>query len=583
MASELELAADETYLREIFDEVQKEAKKQRIRDAVDHEDFRANLDLEIPRISREMLSGRYATSGLLRADMAKSAYSERPIAIPYIEDAIVYHALARFIQNRVDPRLSTMLMSNRLRTTEEEIPGEDELPERLRDEEYWFISWPQFMGSAETLATQYKFALLLDVAVYFENIDYSILRALISKYDINDPRIPNLLLELLNAWAWRSPDGFSRSRGLPQSPDASSILGSLYLDPVDKILESILSKVGGKALRWMDGYKIFVNDFDLGVRVAREVGRAVRDLMLNLNESKTVLMPGPFKDTELVEIEFLFTTPGKEILEVATLVNRAKIKGDKAITRLRASLGSLWKDDDAGIWGRYTQVDLWKRPHLTDKVMLYLVAFPDRLKIASGILDDLRTGKCKSDYQEAIILRSLGDMHYESDDLRSHLWGVITNAQRHWYLRCQALYLMGKVGRASDLIGLKKIFEKLGHTYEKRYCVAACTRLDKQDREELYELGSTAADFRLSRLISYFRRLTASQETCRATLDEIHYRTKWNEYLYQLHLLRDFPSRDVQVHLRDQIAERQKHLADPVLKGILSDLQKAVGLNILRL
>src|SRR6266567_1161386 len=112
MASELELAADETYLREIFDEVQKEAKKQRIRDAVDHEDFRANLDLEIPRISREMLSGRYATSGLLRADMAKSTYSERPIAIPYIEDAIVYHALARFIQNRVDARLSTMLMSN---------------------------------------------------------------------------------------------------------------------------------------------------------------------------------------------------------------------------------------------------------------------------------------------------------------------------------------------------------------------------------------------------------------------------------------------------------------------------------------
>lgn len=602
---DFEIVVDTRFLGRVARELKPELAGSRIRDAIDYEDFFTFYKSGLPQIQKKMTRPGYKPQELLSVEFPKSITSDRPLGIPRVDDALVYLALTRFIQNKVDRHLSTICKSERLRPTKKRKASRK--GDLLPPAEYWFEGWPQFVERSESLVKKYRYVLVLDMAVYYENIDYDVLRSILTRYGMTDPRLLNLLVDLLQAWAWRSPEGFSRGRGIPQQSKGSAILGNLYLDLMDRVVERLLERRKGEALRWMDGYRIFVDEYDFAVKIAHELGRAARDLMLNLNESKTQIVAGPFRQEQLAETDFFFGALGGRLIKNAAKLLKPKKPSRSVLRRFKLDIRTIWHQGERGIWGRFTHEipykraltvlrtlkdpyaveqclkDIWRRPQMSVELLEYLTCFSDDRATFNRLVNGLNHGLCVNDYQKAIIVRALGRMHFTSPRLNHILWGILTKPLEHWYVKCQALWLMGKVGSQEDILRLSQLFSRLGTEEEQRYCLVACLRLPRGDRDHLLDLASRSTHPALTRLSAYLRYVTSSERVCNTTLDIVQRKVRWEDYLFRMALARDVPIRSIQSRLEDLIAEKLKRTRDARLRLILTEFAEQVRVNLLRL
>jgi len=142
---------------------------------------------------------------------------------------------------------------------------------------------------------------------------------------------------------------------------------------------------------------------------------------------------------------------------------------------------------------------------------------------------------------------------------------------------------MGKVGTIQDIVGLSKAMATLGTEEELRYCLIACLRLARANRDRLIDSSARSTHPGLARLGAYLRYITSSDRVCERTLDIVQRKVKWNDYLYRMFLVRDVPLRKVQLRLRDLAAEKQKHTLDRVVRVMLSEVVREVNVNLMTL
>jgi hypothetical protein len=151
--------------------------------------------------------------------------------------------------------------------------------------------WFTFEGVTLTFVRSQKYLLVTDLSNFFENISRSQLIGELVK------PIPNIeatgpeklqirnaistLDNLLEQWT------FSRSHGLPQNRDASSFLSNILLSSVDRAM----TKKGYDYYRYVDDIRIIANSELHARRALQDLIRQLRIVGLNINASKTEILP----------------------------------------------------------------------------------------------------------------------------------------------------------------------------------------------------------------------------------------------------------------------------------------------------
>jgi hypothetical protein len=80
-------------LRKAWTIIRKEAKEVRARDPIDCLDWANSIDVTLPQIRLDLLSGEFTPSPPTRYTLAKSKGAFRIMTIPSIKDAIVYRLI----------------------------------------------------------------------------------------------------------------------------------------------------------------------------------------------------------------------------------------------------------------------------------------------------------------------------------------------------------------------------------------------------------------------------------------------------------------------------------------------------------
>lgn len=159
------------------------------------------------------------------------------------------------------------------------------------------VEWQDYRGQLSTLAGSFSFGLQTDVVSCFANIPLDRLEGKLQQRCGGSP-LAARIMDML-----RSLDGMFVSRsGLPQRSHASAVLANMYLSEVDDLLGSLSARHGGefegfffpagRSARWMDDVWLF-GDNEGSLRGAQiELEGLLREMGLNMNTGKTLLLEG---------------------------------------------------------------------------------------------------------------------------------------------------------------------------------------------------------------------------------------------------------------------------------------------------
>lgn len=208
---------------------------------------------------------------LFPVEAPKDELAIRPGSILDPMDWIVYHAAIARIADAADLTLGTNVYSSRV---------DRQSNKRLtRPFAKQYAAWQR--KSRNLLESgKYSYLLTTDIVAYYEHVDIDKLHKVVKPIDAGAISWP-IINTMLRDWQ-------KDIRGIPQGPEASAILGNLYLTPIDSMLAG---RPGVEFLRYMDDIRVFSNDRSELVRTAWEMQRVARALGLDLKTSKTDIKP----------------------------------------------------------------------------------------------------------------------------------------------------------------------------------------------------------------------------------------------------------------------------------------------------
>jgi excisionase family DNA binding protein len=326
-------------------------------DVLQHEDQLAD--------SASVLAGAQATldrklpspSRLVEVD--KSPMLTRLATLLELSDRVSYQAAVGSFAERIDAQLSDSVFSSRL---------SDNRRYFTKHARKQWVAWRQLVRTQ--LGKDDRWLVKTDLTAYFETIPHDRLLAEVGALNV-DAGILGSLHEMLRAW------GYAHGVGLPQGPNASRILGNLYMLPVDRAM----LQEGWRYSRYQDDVRVVVDTKTDGFKAIRQFQRECRARGLLVSSAKTKLLHGQAArddvnaDTDLEEAQYLTTlqnsTQARKIL--------------KSILRKAVK-------PEAGIDERRTRFSLWRLTLLRESGALGLVLkhLPDLAPVASVVAAYLR-------------------------------------------------------------------------------------------------------------------------------------------------------------------------------------------------
>ena len=218
------------------------------------EHFARELDATLARLRSRLLDGSYRPGPLLRRALVKPDGGERLLAVPTLTDRVVQTATHNALARAFDRDFSAASFAYRPRLAVE-------------------------LALARVVALRlwgFGFVVDADIRRFFDEVSHERLLNDLEKR-LNDRRILALIAQWLAA--------FGGEFGLAQGAPISPFLANLFLDPVDKAIES-------KSVRLVR----YADDLLLLCRSAAKAGRALdrlaallADRGLRLHETKTRL------------------------------------------------------------------------------------------------------------------------------------------------------------------------------------------------------------------------------------------------------------------------------------------------------
>jgi hypothetical protein len=263
-------------------------------DCLQYDDLFNNPD-EAKRIILSLLqewNGAYLGTRSVVRNIPKNGYGERYGLETDFFDRFIYQAICTFLIRFYDNLLSHRVLSYRYE------------PEPQKSK-YLFKNkidrWFTFEGVTLTFVRSGQYLLVTDLSNFFENISRTqIIAALenaIPEIVATGPEklhIRNAIAtldRLLRQWT------FSRDHGLPQNRDASSFLSNILLSSVDREM----SGRGYDYYRYVDDIRVLADTEIEARRALQEIIRELRKVGLNINASKTEILPPDVSRESLIK------------------------------------------------------------------------------------------------------------------------------------------------------------------------------------------------------------------------------------------------------------------------------------------
>lgn len=219
------------------------------------------------KLNREMLkdeleSGRYTPTPVKRKEIPKDNGSVRKLGIPTVCDRLVQQMIAQVLEPLYDPTFSESSYGFR--------PGRSAIDAVMKVRDYYEQGYTMAVG--------------VDLEKFFDTIQHDFMMNILRER-IKDKTLIHIIKKFLRAGVVL-PDGLVEAtrEGTPQGGPLSPLLSNIYLDKLDKELESR----GLLFCRFADDSLILVRSRRAAERVRDSVTKFLeKDLKLKVNREKT--------------------------------------------------------------------------------------------------------------------------------------------------------------------------------------------------------------------------------------------------------------------------------------------------------
>jgi len=230
-------------------------------------------------LEKYIRDGKYTPERGFFVYIAKDNLGLRPVCVLSMIDRIVYQAILNqdILGFKLDGQLSDKVcFAHRV--------NDDKNSEYFLS--LYFNGWDAFHKAQEkAFNNDYTWKAEFDIQQYYENIPArKLIKLLNQDFGIRDEKILGLLEKQLTTWI-EYPD---LPKGIPQGPNASSLLGNIYLSLLDRFAENELTEKGIRYFRYVDDIVIMGQKKEDVLKATEEIVHFLRDYHLNLNEKTHV-------------------------------------------------------------------------------------------------------------------------------------------------------------------------------------------------------------------------------------------------------------------------------------------------------
>jgi group II intron reverse transcriptase/maturase/CRISPR-associated endonuclease Cas1 len=227
--------------------------------------FGDDAENQLRALSAELRSGHYRPRPLRRVQIPKPDGGVRDLRIACVRDRVVQVAALALLEPIFEPTFSRFSYAFR--------------PSRNAH---------QAVAVARAMiASGRPWAVLADIRKCFDSIDHDVLLRLLAKR-IADEEFLALIRNWLSADVLEFCDLIPTEVGVPQGESISPLLANLYLDPLDRHLETL----GIPFVRYADDFVIFTESEERAKDICRSLADFLRDVLhLELKPAKTLYVP----------------------------------------------------------------------------------------------------------------------------------------------------------------------------------------------------------------------------------------------------------------------------------------------------
>ncbi len=248
---------------------------QEITDLHDFNDFHWDRKALFSRLHNALSSGSYAPQKSVPVRVEKRFGVTRTLVLPSVEDCIVLQCI-------VEGMLPFALQKQPSRNSFFSRSHGFALPKFDFEKDYiWFRRWRVFSSIRMEFTSTHPYICVTDIANYFDNIDYSHLRNIISTLNGAGEVTLDILFTVLDKVSWRPDYLPPPGRSLPQvNFDAPRLLSHVYLYEVDAFLKSATAD---NFVRWVDDITMTTSSVAAGKELLRDLDQLLRDGWGNLD------------------------------------------------------------------------------------------------------------------------------------------------------------------------------------------------------------------------------------------------------------------------------------------------------------
>lgn len=302
-------------------EVRQKMREQGVKDMYDYYDFNYNIERNSEVLYNLVINGEYRPSTPLIYSLEKKYGVSRHMVIPSPSDSL----LLQILSNKMSPHI----FGNR--------PSQNAYFSRDRssvtkswktDTSYgiWIYQWIKMQKKIYHFQKIFKYIVVTDIADYYDNIDFTLLRQNLLRLIAEPEVLVNLTMKIVEYLSWRPYYSHNSGRILPTANlDSIRLLAFSNLFHIDGILDS---ETDSNFVRWMDDIAFGVNDKEEGKRILSLISDKLKINGFSLNLSKTNILSSQvaikefmFKENE--EIDNLKKTISKGRVS-KTVTNKAK-------------------------------------------------------------------------------------------------------------------------------------------------------------------------------------------------------------------------------------------------------------------
>jgi len=403
--------------------------------------YGANLTTNLNHLRDKLRENVYNPSHAEKMYMPKRSGALRSFPFLYIEDRLVYQAIANVIATKTKEHFEVI---TRGRVFAHLAADNLKSEFMLKKWDGQHGQYKHFLNRFhELLQRGYSWVMEADIASFYDSIDHDLLVKNLSSYLIEDKLI-EFLKKCLHTWS-KHKDEHELSRGLPQGYEASDYLSTIFLLPVDKNL--IDHSAHYHYIRYVDDFRVLSDNRDLAEQAMVELDVSLKSQALILQGAKTDIR-------ELTDTNDEINRIARKISIMQNMDSRQNMSQNESILMFLRAWRSIKENNQdenaesrmifamnrmpADYLVRDFVLDMLKNMyHRSMDITKYLSNFKGDRHVIEALLDEIRDHKAYTWHiANCIIALSEISEDYEYRYI-CHNW--ISDQRIHWYLRLVAV------------------------------------------------------------------------------------------------------------------------------------------------